>query len=161
MAEVSNQVTNSAVDDAARSAKREGGASLTSSALEAARKIASLVSTLPPNYGTSAKALFIGGFVRDALLGREPKDADVEVFGCRSDELREILEKSFPGKVFVQGKKFPVFVINLADGWELQVMPSRRRAGALIQQRTPPILNKQGIIKQGISKGHPISRKPL
>ena len=38
------------------------------------------------------RALLVGGCVRDALLGRRPKDLDVEVFGIDASALRALLE---------------------------------------------------------------------
>ena len=34
------------------------------------------------------RALLVGGWVRDELLGLPPKDADLEVFGIPADRLR-------------------------------------------------------------------------
>jgi tRNA nucleotidyltransferase/poly(A) polymerase len=49
---------------------------------------------------------FVGGFVRDAFLGREAKDIDVVVDGLSMPELVGILEKR--GKVDLVGKSFAV-----------------------------------------------------
>ena len=38
------------------------------------------------------RALIVGGWVRDRLLGRDSKDVDIEVFGVAPDTLRTILE---------------------------------------------------------------------
>ena len=37
------------------------------------------------------RALVVGGWVRDRLLGRESKDVDLEVFGVPADALRALL----------------------------------------------------------------------
>ncbi len=37
------------------------------------------------------RALIVGGWVRDRLLGRPSKDVDLEVFGIPADELRDVL----------------------------------------------------------------------
>jgi tRNA nucleotidyltransferase (CCA-adding enzyme) len=59
------------------------------------------------------RALVVGGWVRDALLGREAKDLDVEVFGIPVDELRALLE-SF-GSVNTVGESFTVFKVGDMD----------------------------------------------
>ncbi len=38
------------------------------------------------------RALLVGGCVRDALMGAQPKDWDVEVYGVEPKSLRELLE---------------------------------------------------------------------
>ncbi|MEJ7619183.1 MAG: hypothetical protein WKF30_19910 [Pyrinomonadaceae bacterium] len=40
------------------------------------------------------RALLVGGCVRDALMEREPKDWDVEVYGIEGALLRRILKTS-------------------------------------------------------------------
>ena len=55
------------------------------------------------------RALIVGGFVRDELLGLQPKDADLEVFGVPPDRLRGILEKI--GRVETVGEAFAVFKV--------------------------------------------------
>lgn len=52
------------------------------------------------------RALLVGGFVRDALLGQSPKDADVEVYGLPADDLRRVLETL--GRVDAVGESFRV-----------------------------------------------------
>ena len=56
---------------------------------------------------TNAKAILVGGFVRDYFLGFKSKDYDVEVYGLKSlDELVEILQEY--GSVNLVGKSFGV-----------------------------------------------------
>ncbi len=55
-------------------------------------------------------AYFVGGCVRDALLGKENKDIDVEVHGIDLTELKEIL--SHYGVVDEVGKSFGVLMIH-------------------------------------------------
>ena len=50
--------------------------------------------------------LLVGGYVRDSLLGVEPKDIDVEVIGCTINQLEEII--SWHGKVDSIGKSFGI-----------------------------------------------------
>ncbi|RYX86120.1 CCA tRNA nucleotidyltransferase [bacterium] len=52
------------------------------------------------------RALLVGGFVRDALLGQNPKDADIEVYGLPADELKAVLETL--GRVDAVGESFRV-----------------------------------------------------
>ncbi|BCM90479.1 multifunctional CCA protein [Abditibacteriota bacterium] len=52
------------------------------------------------------RALLVGGFVRDALLGQNPKDADVEVYGLPADQLKTVLETL--GRVDAVGESFRV-----------------------------------------------------
>jgi tRNA nucleotidyltransferase (CCA-adding enzyme) len=53
------------------------------------------------------RALIVGGWVRDRLLGRESKDVDVEVFGVPADRLRALLEPL--GRVETVGESFQVY----------------------------------------------------
>jgi tRNA nucleotidyltransferase (CCA-adding enzyme) len=55
------------------------------------------------------RALLVGGCVRDALLGRAPKDVDVEVFGVPAGNLRALLERF--GRVDAVGESFAVYKI--------------------------------------------------
>jgi tRNA nucleotidyltransferase (CCA-adding enzyme) len=59
------------------------------------------------------RALVVGGWVRDELLGRTPKDLDLEVFGVESAGLRALLE-SF-GQVDTVGESFAVHKIADID----------------------------------------------
>ena len=58
------------------------------------------------------RALLVGGWVRDELLGLPPKDADLEVFGIPADRLRAMLERL--GRVETVGESFAVFKV-IAD----------------------------------------------
>ena len=59
------------------------------------------------------RALFVGGWVRDRLLGLPSKDVDVEVFGLPVDRLREILQRF--GPVNAVGESFTVFKVAEVD----------------------------------------------
>lgn len=52
------------------------------------------------------RALIVGGAVRDALLGLDPKDFDIEVYGITYDQLAQFL--SARGRVDLVGKSFGV-----------------------------------------------------
>jgi tRNA nucleotidyltransferase (CCA-adding enzyme) len=53
------------------------------------------------------RALIVGGWVRDRLLGRDSKDIDVEVYGLPSDRVRWLLESL--GRVEAVGESFQVY----------------------------------------------------
>ena len=68
------------------------------------------------------RALLVGGCVRDSLMGVEPKDWDVEVYGIEPTRLRELLERL--GRVDVVGEAFTVYKV----GPEMDVsLPRRER----------------------------------
>src|SRR5262245_25099044 len=62
------------------------------------------------------RALLVGGFVRDALLGKRPKDADVEVYGVMPERLEAVLDQHFPGKVDKVGRAFGILKIFVGEG---------------------------------------------
>jgi tRNA nucleotidyltransferase (CCA-adding enzyme) len=59
------------------------------------------------------RALIVGGWVRDELLGRTPKDLDLEVFGVEAGRLRAILDTI--GRVDTVGESFTVYKIGDID----------------------------------------------
>jgi len=59
------------------------------------------------------RALVVGGWVRDQLLGHSSKDLDVEVFGIPADRLRALLEPL--GRVDTVGESFTVYKIGDVD----------------------------------------------
>ncbi|HBB98270.1 MAG TPA: hypothetical protein DC054_23045 [Blastocatellia bacterium] len=56
------------------------------------------------------RAFLVGGCVRDELMGRQPKDWDVEVYGIDPLRLREMLDRF--GEVNVVGEAFTVYKIG-------------------------------------------------
>ena len=79
------------------------------------------------------RALLVGGYVRDELLGLAPKDADVEVYGLEATALREMLRRF--GKVDCVGESFRVYKLTWrerGERFELDVsLPRRdRKVGA-------------------------------
>lgn len=74
------------------------------------------------------QALVVGGFVRDAMLGKRPADADIEVYGMSSERLEKFLDELFPGKVNKVGKTFGIFSVSLGDGIELDISLPRRES---------------------------------
>ena len=59
------------------------------------------------------RALVVGGWVRDRLLGRSATEMDVEVFGIPVEELPALL--SAFGRVEPIGKSFPVYKLGAID----------------------------------------------
>src|SRR5215471_13497036 len=56
------------------------------------------------------RALLVGGCVRDELMGKQPKDWDLEVYGIHPPQLRHLLDQY--GKVNVVGEAFTVYKIG-------------------------------------------------
>jgi tRNA nucleotidyltransferase (CCA-adding enzyme) len=59
------------------------------------------------------RALVVGGYVRDRLLGIESTEVDIEVFDIPEQELRALLEKI--GRVEAVGQHFSVYKIGAVD----------------------------------------------
>jgi tRNA nucleotidyltransferase (CCA-adding enzyme) len=59
------------------------------------------------------RALCVGGFTRDRILGRQSKDLDIEVFGIPQDRLLAVLQTL--GKVVPAGQAFPVYKLGDVD----------------------------------------------
>jgi tRNA nucleotidyltransferase (CCA-adding enzyme) len=66
------------------------------------------------------RALLVGGCVRDELMGQQPKDWDLEVYGIQPARLRELLDQF--GSVNVVGEAFTVYKV----GAHLDVSVPRR-----------------------------------
>ncbi len=70
------------------------------------------------------RVFFVGGFVRDRLLGIDNKDVDIEVHGIEPDALYGILKKA--GEPLTYGKSFGVFGLK---GESIDIaMPRREHA---------------------------------
>ncbi|HEV2833863.1 MAG TPA: HD domain-containing protein [Pyrinomonadaceae bacterium] len=68
------------------------------------------------------RALLVGGCVRDALMGTQPKDWDLEIYGVAPERLRVLLDRF--GPVNVVGEAFTVYKL----GSDLDVsLPRRER----------------------------------
>jgi tRNA nucleotidyltransferase (CCA-adding enzyme) len=76
-------------------------------ALDLARELAIVVRD------AGGRALIVGGWVRDRLLGRESINIDLEVFGIPVDRLRELLERF--GRVEAVGESFQVYKLGAVD----------------------------------------------
>jgi tRNA nucleotidyltransferase (CCA-adding enzyme) len=75
------------------------------------------------------RALLVGGCVRDELMGKEPKDFDVEVYGIEPAKLRSILDQF--GDVNVVGEAFTVYKL----GPHLDVSIPRRERKSSVGHR--------------------------
>jgi tRNA nucleotidyltransferase (CCA-adding enzyme) len=74
---------------------------------ERAREIAEVVRA------AGGRALVVGGWVRDRVMGIDSKDVDIEVFGVPADTLRTLLEPF--GRVESVGESFQVYKIGDID----------------------------------------------
>lgn len=85
------------------------------SSLELARAVATEV------HRHGGDAYYVGGFVRDGLLGRPSKDVDIEVHGIDAASLEALLAQF--GTVNTVGKSFGIYVIQ---GYDLEISLPRR-----------------------------------
>lgn len=67
------------------------------------------------------RAFLVGGCVRDAVLGKTPKDLDLEVYGIAPSALEGILGRKF--RVEMVGKSFGVWIVK---GFDIDVSIPRR-----------------------------------
>ena len=67
---------------------------------------------------------FVGGFVRDGVMGRESKDVDIEIHGLAADAVRGMLGEIGPWKEM--GASFGVFALR---GYTLDIALPRRGGG--------------------------------
>ena len=83
-------------------------------ALEVARRVAQ----------RGGRSFYVGGLVRDALLGEENKDVDIEIHGIPVQELKDILDSL--GQRITIGESFGVFNLK---GYSLDIaMPRKEEA---------------------------------
>ena len=69
------------------------------------------------------RAFYVGGCVRDTLLGKSPKDIDIEIYGLAPEKIESILRKRF--RIEIVGKSFGVWILK---GCDIDVsMPRRER----------------------------------
>jgi tRNA nucleotidyltransferase (CCA-adding enzyme) len=73
---------------------------------------------------TGFRAILVGGAVRDALLGFEPKDFDIEVYGLAYDRLVGFLSRY--GRVDLVGKSFGVVKLG---GWDFSIPRRESKTG--------------------------------
>ena len=70
------------------------------------------------------RVYFVGGFVRDSVMGRESKDVDIEIHGMTADAVRGMLGEIGPWKEM--GASFGVFALR---GYTLDIALPRRGGG--------------------------------
>ena len=75
--------------------------------LALSREIAALVAA------NGGRAYYVGGFVRDGLMGVECKDIDIEVYGVEPRKLREMLSEL--GDVYDKGASFGVLGLRHSE----------------------------------------------
>lgn len=85
-------------------------------------KILNLARTVGEGGG---RALLVGGCVRDVLMGHQPKDWDLEVYGIEPTALRELLDRF--GPVNVVGEAFTVY--RLGKDLDVSIPRRERKAG--------------------------------
>jgi tRNA nucleotidyltransferase/poly(A) polymerase len=84
--------------------------------------IAGKVALMPCRYPENPpKVRIVGGFVRDALLGIDSLDIDVEVYGTDPLELYAVLQDTFPGQLRLLGKSYEVLQIKTHDLCKIEV----------------------------------------
>src|ERR1041385_5285573 len=71
------------------------------------------------------RALLVGGCVRDELMGKQPKDWDLEVYNIDAVRLREILNQF--GPVNVVGEAFTVY--KLGPDLDVSIPRCERKSG--------------------------------
>ncbi len=75
-------------------------------------------------HAAGGNTYYVGGFVRDRLLGIDNKDVDVEIHGITPDTLKQILSES--GEPLSYGQSFGIFSLR---GYDIDIaMPRRERA---------------------------------
>ncbi len=71
------------------------------------------------------RALLVGGCVRDALMGKQPKDWDLEVYNLAPEILREVLDQF--GPVNAVGESFTVY--KLGRHFDVSIPRRERKSG--------------------------------
>ena len=91
--------------------------------MEIPRKVLKLAEAIRAAGG---RALLVGGCVRDALMGKQPKDWDLEVYKVEPARLREILDRAGP-PVNVVGEAFTVY--KLGHDFDVSLPRRERKSG--------------------------------
>lgn len=124
--------------------RRERLLSQNETLLEGARTLARAVSEWPnaERYGRDMdppRALIVGGFIRDALLGLHPKDLDIEVYGMEQDDLLDLLRRTFRCSINLVGESYGVIKVPLAHGLDLDVSVPRTDSIPSSAVNAPPV----------------------
>ncbi|MEK7183704.1 MAG: hypothetical protein AAB776_03675, partial [Patescibacteria group bacterium] len=96
----------------------------------AVTQLAEAVLAIEPDHvfaPVTPQAVIVGGYVRDLMLGKHPKDADVEVYGVAPEKLKELVDTLF-GHVDIVGQSFGVLKVMLEGGFELDIAIPRKEA---------------------------------
>jgi len=99
--------------------------------LDAVSALATKVRSCPPDpkYPDNEPTLLIvGGFARDSLIGKHPKDVDVEVYGISAVRLEEFLDQLYGNQVNKVGRAFGIFKVALGEGLDLDISIPRRES---------------------------------
>jgi len=88
--------------------------------LEAARNIAAVVRDI------GGRALIVGGWVRDQLVGHPSKDLDLEIFGIPQERLLPLLTAF--GRIEAVGQSFPVYKVIRPGEGDIDVALPRRES---------------------------------
>ena len=99
--------------------------------IEAANRLATTIHALPhdPKYpDIEPRALIMGGFARDTVLGLHPKDIDMEVYGVSPERLESLLVQLFPERVNLVGRAFGILKVNVGEDVEFDVSIPRRES---------------------------------
>lgn len=97
--------------------------------IEAAQRVATIVQSIAPDSACAnaqPRALIIGGFVRDSILGLRPKDIDLEVYGVSPPRLEQVLHQLYQGLVHTVGRAFGILKIHLGEDVEFDISIPRR-----------------------------------
>lgn len=116
-----------------------------SQAMEASRLVAKIIKSLPPiSEHSDVKPLvyIVGGYVRDLILGLQPKDIDIQVYGVMPSDLEVVINSIFPGKVQKLGKSFEILKVELDDSSELDISIARQLPKAFGDDETKESLEK-------------------
>src|SRR5215211_480105 len=76
-------------------------------------------------HDAGGRALLVGGCVRDELMGKQPKDWDLEVYDLDTARVREILDQF--GPVNVVGESFTVY--KLGQDLDVSIPRRERKSG--------------------------------
>ena len=76
-------------------------------------------------HDAGGRALLVGGCVRDELMGKQPKDWDLEVYELEAARVREILDQF--GQVNVVGESFTVY--KLGSSLDVSIPRRERKSG--------------------------------
>ena len=90
--------------------------------VDAAKKLATSVQKLAAHSSQlKARALIVGGFVRDTLLDVVSDDLDMEVYGVSAEDLQALLEKLYPKTLDLIGRSFGIFHVTLKNGLDVEI----------------------------------------